>query len=67
MVARTLPFKQRDKPKPREPLPSIPADKMENKQSVADELRHANQQIALTRQYPGRSRAYPGWIPPDKE
>jgi hypothetical protein len=60
MVARTLPFKSRDKPKPREPLPSVPPDRMENKQSVADELRHAKEQIALTQQYPGRSRAYPG-------
>jgi hypothetical protein len=59
MVARTLPFKSRDKPKPLEPLPSIPADKVEVKQSVADELRHAKEQIALTQQYPGRSRAYP--------
>jgi hypothetical protein len=31
MVARTLPFKSRDKPKPDKPLPSIPPDKMENK------------------------------------
>ena len=60
MVARTLPFRPRDKPKLREPLPSLPPDKMENKQSVADQLRHANEQIALTRQYPGRSRAYRG-------
>jgi hypothetical protein len=59
MVARTLPFKSRDKPKPREALPSLPPDKMEVKRSVADELRHANEQIALTRQYPGRTRAYP--------
>ena len=64
MVARTLPFKSRDKPQPREPLPSVPPDRMENKQSVADELRHAKEQIALTQQYPGRSRAYPGRFSP---
>jgi hypothetical protein len=52
MVARTLPFKSRDKPD--EALPSIPRDKMENKQSVAEQLRHAQEQIALTRQYPRR-------------
>jgi hypothetical protein len=50
MVARTLPFKP-----PSKELPSVPPDKMENKQSIADQLRHANQQIALTRQYPGRA------------
>jgi hypothetical protein len=52
MVARTLPFKSRDKPD--EELPSIPPDKMEVKQSVAEQLRHVNEQITLTRQYPGR-------------
>ena len=55
MVARTLPFKSGDNPKPNEPLPSIPPEDMENKQSVADQLRHAEEQIALTRQYPGRT------------
>jgi hypothetical protein len=55
MIARALPFKSRDKPKPSDELPSIPPDKMEVKQSVADQLRHANEQIALTRQYPGRA------------
>jgi hypothetical protein len=54
MVARTLPLKSRDKPKPREPLPSVPPDKVEVRQSVADELRHAQEQIALTRTYSGR-------------
>jgi hypothetical protein len=55
MVAHTLPFKSRDKPPPNEQLPSIPPEQMENKQSVADQLRHAQEQIALTRQYPGRT------------
>jgi hypothetical protein len=54
MVGRTLPFKARDKPKPTEPLPSIPLEKMEHQQTPAEQLRHANEQIALTRQYPGR-------------
>ena len=53
MVARRLPYKSRDKPD--EELPSIPPDKVEVKQSVADQLRHAKEQIALTRQYPGRT------------
>ena len=65
MVARTLPFKSRDKPD--EELPSISPEEMERKQSPAEQLRHAQEQIALTRQYSGRSRAYPGWMPPDKE
>jgi hypothetical protein len=57
MVARTIPCKPRarDKPKPDEPLPSIPPEKMEKQKSVAEMLRHAKQQIALTRQYPGRT------------
>jgi len=67
MVAGTLPFKSRNKPKRNEPLPLIPPENMENKQTVAEQLRHAQEQLALTRTYPGRSRAYPGWIPPDKE
>ena len=55
MVARTIPYKSGDKPPPNERLPSIPPDKMDVKQSVADQLRHVNDQIALTRQYPGRT------------
>ena len=55
MVARTIPFKSRDKPKPSDELPSIPPDKMEVKQSVADQLRHAKEQLDLTKCYPGRA------------
>jgi hypothetical protein len=65
MVAPT-PYKSRDKPRPDEQLPCIPPEQMEYQQSPADQLRHANEQIALTQQYPGRSRAYPGWMPPNK-
>jgi hypothetical protein len=64
MVARTIPFKPREKPKmpdwpPSGPsLPSIPQEDMEQQQRLsqtpAEQLRHAQEQIALTRQYPGR-------------
>ena len=56
MVARTLPFKSRDKPD--EPLPSI-SEEMQ-KQAEADQkdirkqLKHAQQQLDLTNVYPGR-------------
>ena len=52
MVARTLPFK-RDKP-PDPPFPSIPREKIDKPQTPAQQLKHAEEQIALTRQYPGR-------------
>jgi hypothetical protein len=58
MVARTLPYKPRDKPKPNEQFPSI-GDEMQ-KQAEADQsnikkqLEHAQQQIDLTKSYPGR-------------
>jgi len=61
MVARTLPFKSRDKPD--EPLPSI-SEEMQ-KQAEADQkdikkqLKHAQQQLDLTNVYPGR-RSTPG-------
>jgi hypothetical protein len=48
MVACTLPFKLEHE------LPSIPPEKMEPKQTPADQLKHAKEQIALTQQYPGR-------------
>ena len=52
----TLPFKPRDKPtKPSERLPSLPPDKMQNKQTVADQLRHAKEQLDLAKWYPGRT------------
>lgn len=51
----TIPFKSRGKPKPDEPLPSLTPEEMEPQQSVAEQLRHAQEQIALTRAYPGRT------------
>jgi hypothetical protein len=58
MVARTLPFKSGDKPKPNEPLPSITAEmqkQAEAEQSnIKKQLAHAQQQIDLTKNYPGR-------------
>ena len=56
MVARTIPFKSRDKPD--EQLPSI-SEQMQ-RQSEADQsnikkqFEHAQQQIDLTKAYPGR-------------
>jgi hypothetical protein len=56
MVARTRPFKSRDKPD--DELPSI-SEAMQ-KQAEADQknikkqLEHAQQQIDLTKKYPGR-------------
>jgi hypothetical protein len=58
MVARTLPFKSRDKPKPDEQLPSITEEmqkRAEAEQSnIKKQLRHAQQQLDLTNVYPGR-------------
>ena len=58
MVARTLPFKSRDKPKPNEELPSI-TDEMQrqieaDQKDIKKQLEHAQQQIDLTKAYPGR-------------
>jgi hypothetical protein len=58
MVARTIPYKQRDKPPPSEQLPSI-TDEMQkraeaNQSNIRKQLAHARQQIALTKSYPGR-------------
>ena len=63
MVARTLPFKPRDKPKPNKPLPSI-TDEMRKRaeadqNNIKKQLEHAQQQIDLTKAYPGR-KAIPG-------
>jgi hypothetical protein len=56
MVARTLPFKSRDKPN--EELPSISTEmqrQQEAEQSnIKKQLEHAQQQIDLTKVYPGR-------------
>jgi hypothetical protein len=58
MVARTLPFKSRDKPD--EELPSISAEmqkQAEAEQSnIKKQLQHANEQLAMTNVYPGRRR-----------
>ena len=56
MVARTLPFKSRDKPD--EQLPSI-AEEMQKQaeaeqSNIKKQLEHAQQQIELTKKYPGR-------------
>jgi hypothetical protein len=58
MVARTLPFKSRDKPKPNKPLPSISAEMQRqteaDQKDIKKQLKHANEQLALTNVYPGR-------------
>jgi hypothetical protein len=56
MVARTLPFKSRDKPD--EQLPSI-AEEMQKQaeaeqSNIKKQLKHAQQQLDLTNVYPGR-------------
>ena len=58
MVVRTLPFKSRDKPLPNEQLPSI-SDEMQKRaeaeqSNIKKQLEHAQQQLDLTRAYPGR-------------
>ena len=58
MVTRTLPFKSRDKPLPNEQLPSI-SDEMRKRaeadqNNIKKQLEHAQQQIDLTKAYPGR-------------
>ena len=56
MVARTLPFKSRDKPN--EPLPSISAEMQRqietDQKDIKKQLKHAQQQLDLTNVYPGR-------------
>jgi len=55
MVARTLPFK-RDKPN--EELPSITEEVQRQNEAdqkdIKKQLKHANEQLALTNVYPGR-------------
>jgi hypothetical protein len=58
MVARTIPYKQRDKPPPNEQLPSI-IDEMQKQaeaeqSNIRKQLAHAQQQIDLTKSYPDR-------------
>ena len=56
MVARTLPFKQRDPPD--EDLPSITKEIQRQNEAeqkdISAQLRHAQQQLDLTNTYPGR-------------
>ena len=58
MVARTIPFKSPDKPKPNEPLPSITDETQRQTEAdqtdIKEQLKHAQQQIDLTKAYPGR-------------
>ena len=56
MVARTLPYKSRDKPD--EQLPSI-AEEMQrqteaDQKDIKKQLKHAQQQLDLNTAYPGR-------------
>lgn len=54
--------------KAREQLPSIQVDtdsfvniaKTADPAKIAEQLRHCNEQLELTRHYPGRGRAQPG-------
>jgi len=58
MVARALPFKSRDKPQPSKPLPSISEEmhrQIEAAQTdIKKQVKHANEQLALANEYPGR-------------
>jgi len=58
MVARTLPFKPRDKPKPNKPLPSTTEEMQRqieaDQKDIKKQLEHAQQQLDLTNVYPGR-------------
>jgi hypothetical protein len=58
VVARTLPFKPRDKPKPSGPLPSISEEIQRqieaDQKDIKKQLKHASEQLALTNVYPGR-------------
>jgi hypothetical protein len=69
MVGHTLPYKSIRKLVPNEDLPSVPPspeDPVKQATMLNPELRaeakkqfkHAQEQSALTRQYPGRSRGY---------
>ena len=58
MLARTTPFKPRNKPKPDEELPSI-SDEVQrqteaDQKDISKQLKHAQQQLDLTNVYPGR-------------
>jgi hypothetical protein len=56
MVVRTLLFKSRDKPN--EELPSITEEVQRqteaDQKDIKKQLKHANEQLALTNVYPGR-------------
>jgi hypothetical protein len=53
-----LPYKSRDKPPPNEQLPSIGDETQKQAEAEQSDIRkqlaHAQQQIALTKSYPGR-------------
>ena len=53
MVARTLPYKSRDKPLPNEQLPSITEEMQKQAEAEQSDIRkqlaHAQQQIDLTK------------------
>jgi hypothetical protein len=61
MVARTLPFKSRDKPDGE--LPSISTEMQRqieaDQKDLKKQLKHAQQQIDLTKAYPGRKGGHP--------
>jgi hypothetical protein len=63
MVARTLPFKACDKPKPDKPLPSISKEMQRqieaDQKDIKKQVKHANEQLALTNVYPGRKGDHP--------
>jgi len=56
MVARTIPFKSRDRPN--EELPSISEEMQRqieaDQKDIKKQLEHAQQQLDLTNMYPGR-------------
>jgi hypothetical protein len=58
MVARTLPFKPRDKPD--EEFPSISVEIQRqieaDQRDIKKQLKHANEQLSLANVYPGRRR-----------
>jgi hypothetical protein len=61
MVARTTPFKSRDKPN--EELPSIGEEIQRqieaDQKDISKQLKHAQQQLDLTNVYPGRKGGHP--------
>jgi hypothetical protein len=58
MVARTIPYKQRDKPTPNGQFPSITGEMKKRAEAehsnIKKQLEHAQQLLDLTTVYPGR-------------